>query len=270
MPAIVLSRLRQQASLLAGHFHQPPAFSRSLHHLLEFYADRTQRSGQSGAPAPLLSAFNAPLPVLRQIVIELAPLAEAGPAFALALCDELWKEGYLEYRLLAISLLGKIPLGPPDPIILRIDRWAQASYNEERMLTQILQQGLARLRQEDPQQVLKLVENWLNDQDLTCQKLGLRALPPLFFTSIAENLPVILRLITPFVRSAPAALRPDILEVVIALVRLSPKETAHFLRYNLEMEADAAWLVRQCLPEFPAEAQESLRTSLRSLEKPRR
>lgn len=270
MPAIILSRLRQQASLLAGHFQEPAAFSRSLHHLLEFYADRTQRAGQSGAPPPLLAAFNAPLPVLRQIVIELAPLAEKDPPAALALCDELWTEGFLEYRLLAIQLLGKVPLRPLEAVIQRVDRWAQESYNEERMLTAILHQGLARLRQEDPQQVLKLVETWLGDPDLTCQKLGLRALPPLFFTEIAENLPVILRLITPFVRLAPTDLRPDVLEVVLALVRLSPTETAHFLRYNLEMEADAAWLVRQCIPEFPENLQESLRASVRTVEKPRR
>lgn len=267
MPAIVLSRLRQQASLLAGHFSQPAAFVRSLSHLLEFYADRTQRPGKSGAPAPLLPAFNVPAPVLRQVLSELVPLAEDSPEEALALCDALWHEGYLEYRLLATSLLGKIPPKPPEAVILRVDRWAQESFNEERMLTEILTQGLERLRKEHPEEVLELVENWLGDEDLACQKLGLRALPPLFFTSVVENLPVILRLITPFVRSASADLRPDILDVLISLARLSPKESAHFLRRSLQVEAEATWLVRQCLSEFPEDLQESLRQALRNGEK---
>jgi hypothetical protein len=217
----------------------------------------------------LLEAFNVQPPVLRQIINELAPLAAADPQGALVLCDALWRESYLEYRLLATALLGKIQPQPPEAVILRVDRWAQESFAEERMLTEILSHGLARLRQENPQQVLTLVESWLNDDSLGCKKLGLRALPPLFSTSVFDNLPVILRLITPYVRTAPPPLRPDILEVLGALARLSPQETAHFLRHNLEVEADAASLIRQSLPEFPADIQKGLRAALRPIEKRR-
>ena len=53
MPAIQLTRLRLQTAGLAESFANPQAFVRGLHDLLDYYADRTHRPGQSGAPAPL-------------------------------------------------------------------------------------------------------------------------------------------------------------------------------------------------------------------------
>jgi hypothetical protein len=61
MPAIQPARLRQQAALMVEHFDQPAAFVRSLHHLLEYYADRAHRPGQAGKPPALLAAYNVPL-----------------------------------------------------------------------------------------------------------------------------------------------------------------------------------------------------------------
>ena len=65
MPAIQPARLKQQAVLLAQQFDNPVAYVRSLHHLLDFYADRAHRPGQSGKPAPLTSAYRVHPPVLR-------------------------------------------------------------------------------------------------------------------------------------------------------------------------------------------------------------
>ena len=74
---------------------------RSLHHLLDFYADRARRPGQSGKPAPLIDAYKVHPPVLRHILQELIPLAAENPDAGLALCDALWEQPYLEFRLLA-------------------------------------------------------------------------------------------------------------------------------------------------------------------------
>ena len=54
MPAIQLARLKIQVTELLKYFSVPKDFLRELHAMLDFYADRTRRSGQSGKPRPLI------------------------------------------------------------------------------------------------------------------------------------------------------------------------------------------------------------------------
>src|SRR3989304_215281 len=104
MPAIQLARLKIQSAQLSEDFVRPDKFVRGLRDLLELYADRTRRSGQFGEPAPLLPAFKVPAPVLRQVLKDLAPMATGDPQGGLALCEALWAEPFLEFRLLAAYL----------------------------------------------------------------------------------------------------------------------------------------------------------------------
>jgi hypothetical protein len=55
------------------------------------------------------------------------------------------------------------------------------------------------------------------------------------------------------------------MDLLIALARRSPKETAYTLRQILEAPEvhDSAWLTRQVMRYFPAETQDSLRAALR-------
>lgn len=269
MPAIQPARLKQQAALVAEHFDNPVAFVRSLHHLLDFYADRVKRPGQSGAPPPLLRAYNVRPPVLRQILQELLPLAEEDPQAGLALCEALWEQPYLEFGLLAAGLIGQIPPRPPEPVLERIAAWLKSN-PEQRLIVALLNQGLARLRQEDSQTLIALVESWLADENLFTRQLGLQALLPMVADLGFENLPAFYRLIQPLARSVPPLLRPDLLEVLAALAQRSPKETAYFLRQSLAMPhaSDTPWLIRQSLRAFPLEIQDSLRSAVRGIDRP--
>jgi hypothetical protein len=272
MPAILPARLRQQAALLVKHFYNPAAFARSLHHLLDSYADRVQRPGQAGDPPPLLAAYKVRPPVLRQILLELAPLARDDPESGLALCDALWEQPYLEFRLLAASLLGLIPCSPAEPVLARLQAWIRPGI-EARLVDALFTQGLACLRQKDPVALVGLAEVWLKDKDLFYQQTGLRLLLPLIDDPQFENLPVFYRLIFPLTRSAPARLRPDLLDVLAALAHRSPNETAYFLQQTAVMpnSPDTAWLIRQSLHEFPEKMQEGLRNLSRDrLEQSRR
>lgn len=267
MPAIQPARLKQQAALLAGHFSEPPAFIRSLHHLLDQYADRTQRPGLAGASSSLLTAYRVQLPVLRQIVAELAPLADEQPQDALLLVDALWEQPYLECRLLAAALIGKIPADCMEAVIERVERFIR-SKPEERILNTLLEQGLARLRREKPGNVFILIESWLSKASVNDQKNGLRALLAILDEGQIENLPTLFRLIQPFTRSVAAVVRPELLDVLISLARCSPRETAFFLRQSLELpnSPDTPWLIRQTARYFPADIQESLRAAVRGVE----
>lgn len=266
MPAISPARLKQQAALLSEHFDDPAAFVRSLHHLLEFYAERVHRPGQAGEPPPLLSAYKVRLPVLRQIVLELAPLAEADPQAGLALCDALWEQPVLDFRLLAAGLLGKIPCADPEPPLARIQAWIRPDV-EARLVDTLFNQGIACLRKQQPVILVELAEAWLDEKDLFYQQLGLRLLVPLIQDPDFENLPVFFRLIHDLTRSSPARLRPDVLDILEALARRSPTETAYFLRQTAAMpnSPTAAWFIRQSLAAFPAATRESLRQVSRAI-----
>jgi hypothetical protein len=268
MPAIQPARLKQQAALLGQHFDNPAAFVRNLHNLLDFYADRARRPGQTGTPAPLIQAYQVRPPVLREILLTLSPLANEEPQQALALCDALWGEVYLEFRSLSAMLLGQVPVEASDGVTERIKTWIIPDLPDD-LIMELLSHGLFRIRQETPQKAIKLVEYWMVDKDDFHKQLGLRALGPMIEDPNFENLPAFFRLIQPLTRSSPPALRPDLLDVLAALAQRSAQETAYYLRQTLDMpkSPDTAWMIRQSLRNFPSEIQESLREAVRGIER---
>ncbi len=264
MPAIQPALLRQQSALLVEHFNDPPAYIRSLHYLLDYYSERAEHSGQSGRPRPLISTYNVHPPVLRLILQELVPLAHQNPENGFALCDALWKESYLEFCLLASMLLGQMPVISTEKITQRIHIWITPDL-EFQLIDAILKHGMARLRHERPQILVNLIQEWINDSRTFYQQLGLRALLPLVKDSKFENLPAFFYMIQSLICNAPSILRPDLLDVLIALSHRSPQETAYFLHQCLTLPnaKDAPWLIRHVVREFPPKIQEGLRQSVR-------
>jgi hypothetical protein len=268
MPAIQLGRLKIQAASLANDFAKPAAFASNLDSILDFYADRTHRSGQSGTPHPLLPAYNVPAPVLRQIVIDLAPLVKANPQAGLSLADELWKRNNLEYRMLTASLLGLVPVEAGELVISRVQDWLKIE-TEPRLIEALLRQGLAPIQHDTPGRYMALLEDWLASPNLPEQEVGLRGILPLLEGDSYHNLPVVYRVLTPFVRVAHNRLRPALLTVLDALVERSPQETAYFLRQNLATpeSIDTPWIIRKLLRQFPREVQDNLRKAMSSTRK---
>ena len=247
MPAIHPARLKQQAILVTQHFGDSAALVRSLHHLLDFYADRASRPSQAGSPAPLLPAYHVKPPVLRQVVLELAPFAQADPESGLVLCQAMWAQPYLEFRLMACSLLGELPPDPTERILAQVKTWAVRD-TDVTLLDALARDGLKRVRKEQSAALVKATEGWLSEKELDARRMGLR-------------------LLLPYVRQAPGRLRPDILDVLAALAMRSPVETASYLRQALTLpdSPDTAWLIRQSASAFPPEIEERLRGSVRGL-----
>lgn len=262
MPAIQPAILRQQAAALAGHFEDPPAYKRALHHLLEFYADRSRHPGRSGTPPPIIAAYKVRPPVLRMILQELSPLTNVEPDHALALCDSLWEEPFLEPRLLAAMLLGQIPPEPPERILDRIKSWLVPDL-EFLLIESLMNHSFLRLRNEQPRAIIRIIQDWLAKKDPFYNQLGLRALLPLIENPEFQNMPVFFRLIQPLAIQTPSVLRPDLLDVLAALARRSPQETGFFLQQTLSMpnSQDTAWLIRQSIGEFPPNLQRTLRVA---------
>jgi len=264
MPAIQLARLKIQTAELVTHFDDPTSFVRRLHDLLDFYADRTRKPGQAGEPPPLIKPYNVPRPVLRQVRTDLAPYVAMDKESALVLCDTLWEEPYLEFRLLAIDLLGLIPTDFPDEILARIKSWAVPG-TEDRLLNALVNEGLTQVRKGTPERYITQLEEWLTAEEYFSRRIGLKAVSITVSDRDFENLPRLFRLLAPLIRSTPSQLRPDLLDVMRALAMRSPNESAFFLRQNLTVMADddsTAWLIRNSVRYFPEEGQRSLKTAL--------
>ena len=265
MPAIQLARLKIQTAELVTHFDNPTFFVRRLHDLLDFYADRTRKPGQAGEPPPLIKPYNVPRPVLRQVRIDLVPFVAMDKDSALVLCDALWVEPYLEFRLLAVDLLGLIPADFPEEILERINAWAVPG-TEDRLLDGLVNEGLTQVQKWTPERYLTQLEEWLTAEEDFSRRIGLKAISITLSDRDFENLPRLFRLLAPLVRSTPSQLRPDLLDVMRELARRSPNEAAFFLRNNLTVMVDddsTAWLIRNSARYFPEDVQRNLKNALR-------
>jgi hypothetical protein len=262
MPAIDLARLKKQTAQLSDLFDQPSAFLRELREILEFYVNRTLRS-QSVAPSSVLPTYRTPAVVLRQIETELGPIAEQRPVQALELADALWDEGWLETKLLAAFLLGRLP-PQEERLLARLTAWTQAIRDPE-VRAALLTTSLTRLRKETPELFLVLVKEWLHPARQRMWSNGVQALVPLISSSDFDNLPPIFEIVEPIIKAAPGTLQFDLQELIIALFEASPEETTYFLQQILKETRSPlpSIALRRMSPELPQEFQASLREMLR-------
>ena len=262
MPAIDLARLKKQSAQLADLFDQPSAFLREVREILEFYVNRSLRS-QSVAPSSVLPTYRTPSVVLRQIERELGPIAEKRPIQALELADALWDEGWLETRLLAAFLLGRLP-PQEERLLARLTAWTQA-VRDPSVRAALLTTSLTRLRNETPDLFLILVKEWLHPARQRMWSNGVQALVPLISSPTFDNLPPVFELVEPIFKASPATLQFDLQELIIALFEASPDETTYFIQQILKGTKSPlpAVALRRMSRELPPELQASLREMLR-------
>jgi hypothetical protein len=262
MPAIDLARLKKQTAYLADIFGEPAVFLRELREVLEFYVNRSLRS-QSVAPSSVLPTYRTPVVVLRQIEKEVGPVAGGQPLQALELADALWDEGWLETKLLAAFLLGRIP-PQEERLLARLTAWTQAVRDPE-VRAALLTTSLTRLRRETPDLFLVLVKEWLHPARQRMWSNGVQALVPLIASPDFDNLPPIFELVEPIIKAAPGALQFDLQELIATLYEASPDETTYFLQQILKETKSPlpAIALRRMIPDLPPDLQISLREILR-------
>lgn len=263
MPAIDLARLKKQTAYLADIFDQPDDFLREHREILDHYVNRTLRS-QGVAPSSVLPTYRTPPVVLRQIETSLGPVAEQQPIQALELADALWDEGWLETRLLAAFLLGRIP-PQEERLLARLTAWTQQVRDPD-VRGALLTTSLSRLRKETPDLFIILVKEWLHPARKRMWSNGIQAIIPLVNDPEYDNLPPIFDLFEPIVRSSPATLQFDMQELLTALYNASPDETVFFIAQILKKTKSPlpAVSLRRMSPDLPETLQESLREILQS------
>jgi hypothetical protein len=161
MTAINPARLRIQCAKLADSYQDPDKFIPGLHDLLGFYASRIRRTALNRTPLTLQSYQVAP-PVLRALEGELDELVNTQPSQGLLLVDALWEQEWLEFRQLAVTLLGNIPPINPEPIFQRIQNWLSESTSES-IRSLLPTQAVKRLKKENPSIVLSFYQDLLSN-----------------------------------------------------------------------------------------------------------
>lgn len=264
MPAIQPGRLKIQAAELTQFVGDPDKFCRAFHSFLDFYADRTFRSGQVGEPPPLMHAYHVPSPVLPAVEKEMNQFSIDSREPALELADTLWMESILEFRLLALSLVGQVSPKPFQAIITRVELWV-TSTSEERLIKAMVYSGLVRLLKEYPGDYLEHIGTWLSSEEVRYNRLGLLAIPPLLESGNFENYPQLFNQLGKLMRAEMTPLKTEILEIIEVLAHLAPEETAYFLgqaKKTAGENASISWYIRNSLSYFPIDTQPYLRTVL--------
>ncbi len=263
MPAIDIARLKIQAATLVEKFDQPAAFLKQTHEILDLYADRTMRTGVVAAPISVLPAYRTPAAVLKQIEIELSPLATTFPEQTMGLTDALWKDGYLETRLLAAILLGRVH---PSTALLkeRISAWVNRT-RDQQLRNALLTTSLNRIRRETPEQFLQLVKEWFDPNETKMWSNGIHALIPLLADPSYDNLPPVFDIVKPVITSAPNFLQNEMIKLINALFEASPMETIYFMKQTILASSLPQTVVamRRIQDKFPAPLQDAIREQLR-------
>jgi hypothetical protein len=266
MPAIQPARLKIRAEELSTEAANPEGFCRAYHELLDYYADRTFRPGQVGEPPPLLPTYHVPKPVLRSVEKEMSQFAEDDRGGALVLADALWGEEYLEFKLLAASLLGKISPVPTKSVFRRVESWTGPS-TEKRLEEALVHAGLERILHEYPDLYFQKILTWLRSKKLNFNLLGLLAIPPLLESGLFDDYPPLFKQLSRKMRLEGNPLKTDILAAIEVLATRSPEETAFFLSQTMKPPSEnpnIAWYVRKSLKFFPPNLQQYLREILLS------
>ncbi len=266
MPAVQLNRLKAQVNSLAWKFTRPQEFQTELRELLEFYSDRTFRPGKESPSARLPASYRVPALVIHQVEQGLAPLCRENPQAALILIETLWSDPYLEPRLLAALLLGKIDPKPPEMITGYLQRWCRPEC-EAVSLSALLEHGAHRMRREQSEHWFELLHLWLADKNTAVQKIALRAMLPAIQDREFENLPPLFRMIEPLLKSPLPILQTELVEILQALAKRSPVEAAYLLRQTLVGSTHplTVRIVRRLLPLFPPEEQNRLRSLMSNI-----
>jgi hypothetical protein len=266
MPAVSLTRLREQLDWLKRHIHQPVEFHRLLSDLMSYYANRAYRPGMTVQSQPTLPTYRLPPLVNRHFEVMVTHLAREAPEQGLVLADELWQDAYLETRSLAAHLLGQLP--PDAAVVERLNNWCRPG-EDNFLLNEILNPGMENLRRSNASAWVELIQGWLKQGKTAAQSLGLHALIPAIRDEKFTNLPAVFNILEPFLKEPLAAVKNEILEVLEALAKRSPAETSFFVKKTILLHPHPLNLriTRQLIPCFSEETQLKLREALNEAQK---
>lgn len=265
MPAILLTRLQEQAYGLLDVFDQPERFFKQVSELFEYYSDHVYRAGQAFESHALLDSYHVPAPLIPTLTQFLAARIAAEPEQAFELVDRLWLDRKAEAKLLAISIVGKINNRHSSEIISRASEWIRQPV-EYPLLEKLSEAGLQNLLAAEPDAYLSLMETWLSSEQFSAQQAGLHGLALLIKSNSFANFPRVFKLIQPMLVTATVEIAPELAAALSALGKKSAVETSRFYHQILSVPGSAVSrsVIREAISTLPPELQNQVKGLLRT------
>jgi hypothetical protein len=262
MTAINPAQLKIQAANIAALLEDPPQLIARLHDLLAFYGRRIRQTSLSKTPLTLRT-YQTPAPVLRALEIEFKSQLAGKFTAGMVLASALWEERWVEFRQLAVFILGCLPPEDPDEILLLIKSWLDDCTAED-IRRLVMTQGLARLGTENPNSSLRFIQELIQSGTRADQQAALFGLSLFAANLDFLNLPLLYKSLDNILDSEESGLVKEISALVRILIKRSEQETAFFLNQQLAGKPRERLfrVMRQVLKSFSEENQQSFRPKL--------
>lgn len=262
MPVVNPARLAKQMEDLFAQINDPVAFRRQCLDLLEFYTDRTRRPGTAKGAEDTSKVFNVQQPILRAMSSGLSAHLQGNPSLSEQIAVELWAAGYRETRLLAASILS----GQSRAVVAELAEAWVSDCDDRQALSTLASSGIAGWRRADVSGFLERVSIWLDQRSRQLRNFALMALRAAVEDSSFEDLPTVFRMLAGVVERVRGASRQSLFELVRAMARRSPPETARFLLDELNQDsAGARRMIKSTLEAFPERQRDLLEHALSAI-----
>lgn len=265
MPAIDISRLKNQIDHLVSLMGEPQAFSRELHSVLGFYHRYSHRAAKDTVPKSFMRIYDLPDPVVRQIEIGLRKPAQTNPEQVFELVEALWQDDHFEARELAAFLLGQIPVAYSARVISKILAWLDQPLDRA-VIHAIFTKSSVTLKADDPLAWSSVIAKLIENSHPKIQNFGLYGLWHELGSLQLANLPKVFSTIRPFLQNSNPIFSDNLQRIVQKLVVLSPFETVYFLKQVLS-DTEGGRVesqMRTFLNAFPEENRASLLASIKA------
>lgn len=263
MTAINPARLKMQTAELGKLIGQADQFTAELHSLLSFYSARIRQTRLSKTPLAL-QAYQNPEPVILAVESEVAERLEESPQAGFDLADTLWKEFWVEFRQLAVHVLGILPVDEPDRILDRIRAWLE-DCTSEGIRQLIMTKGLARLTREKPEHSLMIIDDLISSGVKSNHQAALFGLASFGANPAYPNLPLLFRYLSRILQTEEIGLVKEISALLRVLGVRSEQETTYFLLKQLGSAPGPriARIVRQVMDDLSPANQALLKEKMK-------
>ncbi len=267
MTAINPARLKLQIAELGELIDQADQFAAGLHELLAYYSARIQQTSLSKTPLRL-QTYQVPKPVIRALENEISERLVSNPEAGFPIVDALWDEYWIEFRQIAVQVLGILPPNEPDRILDRILIWLDDCSSEDIRLM-IMTEGLNSLASESPDQCIALIEKLVSRNDKGNHQAALFGLGMFARSPSYLNLPILYRNLARILQTVENGLIKEICALVRILIDRSEQETTYFLIKQLDLAYQPRFnrVVRQVINNLSQDNQILLREKMEALKK---
>lgn len=263
MPAIQLEKLRLQTANLAGKVGQPDIFQSELVELFDQYSNRTFRAGTNTLTNRMSSTYHLADRVMWQIERDLEPqihIYEQDQSLLLA--NILWSGESLEEKLIAIFILGQVPVENDQPVLDTFTRWFQPGL-DPLLRMRLVTDGLHRLRQEKFPDWMKLIQEWLASPLGEKHAQAFLALVELLQETGESHLPSVNKIMRETILTISPQDHYELLTLFRVMVQVSLIETTFLTREILHrsdpMNINHKRLLRKLIEQFPEGDQADLK-----------